>query len=67
MKRKFPLIASQLDLARQKETVEFIKSYMDFIKENGYNAIRLYLEATVRVPCATFFNEETSYSVEEIR
>ncbi len=67
MRKKLALISSQLDLARQKENMEFIKSYIDFIAENGYNGLRLYLEATVRVPCATFFNEETSYSVEEIR
>ncbi|MBE7001954.1 MAG: hypothetical protein E7421_04560 [Ruminococcaceae bacterium] len=67
MKNKLNLITVQLDLARQKENLEFIKSYIDFVAENGFNSLRLYLEATVRVPCASFFNEETSYSEDEIR
>jgi hypothetical protein len=39
------LICLQIDLARQKERVDFVKSYMDFAVQNGYNSVLLYLEA----------------------
>lgn len=67
MKRNYQLISLQIDLARQKESVEYIKNYIDFAKANGYNSLFLYLEATVRVPCVSFFTEDESYSVEEIK
>jgi predicted TIM-barrel fold metal-dependent hydrolase len=34
MKKKLDLIALQIDLARQKESVEYIKQYIDFAKDN---------------------------------
>ena len=57
----------QLDLARQKETLEFIKSYVDFAKEHGYNAVLLYLENAVRTPDTAFFNPDNTYSMEEMK
>lgn len=67
MKKKLDLIALQIDLARQKESVEYIKQYIDFAKDNGYNAVFLYLEATVKVACTPFFNDDESYTPDEIR
>lgn len=57
----------QLDLARQKETVEFVKAYADFAARNGYNALILYLENAVRTEDTAFFDEDETYSAEEIR
>ena len=56
----------QIDLARQKETVAFVKSYADFAAKYGYNALILYLENAVRTPSVPFFREEDTYSAEEI-
>jgi len=67
MKKKLDIVALQIDLARQKETVEYVKEYIDFAKSNGYNTVFLYLEAMVRVECTSFFNEDESYSVDEIK
>ncbi len=56
----------QLDLARQKETVEFVKTYADFAVQNGYNALVLYLENAVRTQDTYFFSSDDTYSAEEI-
>ena len=56
----------QIDLARQKETVSYVKSYADFAAAHGYNALMLYLENAVRTPSTPFFSEEETYSEEEI-
>ena len=44
----------QLGLARQKENVEYIKSYIQFAKQNGYNAVLVYLENVVRTSKTEF-------------
>lgn len=67
MKKKLDLRILQIDLGRQKETVAYLKSYIDFAKENGYNAVLLYLEATVKVACTSFFKDDESYTPDEIR
>lgn len=67
MKNKLDIVALQIDLARQVESVQYIKDYIDFAKENGYNTVFLYLEATVKVDCVPFFNEDESYTPDEIR
>ncbi len=61
------LIALQLDLARQKETLAFIKSYADFAVESGYNTIVLYLENVVRTEKTSFFEESETYTVSEMK
>ncbi len=60
------LICLQIDIARQKESVEYIKSYIDFAKSSGYNTLIVYLENAVRTEDTAFFKEEESYSPEEI-
>jgi len=67
MKKKLDLITLQIDLARQKETVQYVKDYIDFAKENGYNSVLLYLEAAIKVECTPFFNAEETYTPDEIR
>ena len=60
------IYCAQLDLARQKESVEYVKSYANFIKECGYNTLFLYLENAVRTESTWFFNKEDTYSIEEM-
>lgn len=67
MKKKLDLVMLQIDLGRQKETVQYLKDYIDFAKENGYNSVLLYLEAAVKVACTPFFYEEETYTPDEIR
>ena len=58
--------AVQLDLARQMETVSFVKAFTDKVAEAGYNTLVLYLEGRVRT--ASFsLGEQESYSLEEMR
>ena len=60
------LICLQIDLARQKERIDYVKSYMDFAVQNGYNSVLLYLENVVRAPSAEYFDKEDTYSMEEM-
>ena len=64
--KNIEIIAFSIDLARQKEKVEFVKNQMKFCRANGYNTILLYLEASVRTSVTAFFDEEDSYSLQEI-
>ena len=57
----------QIDLARQKESVDFVKSYADFAVECGYNGLLLYLENAVRTKDTYFFDEAETYSEDEIK
>ncbi len=56
----------QIDLARQKETVEYVKSYIDFAAQCGYNAVLFYLENAVRTESTPFFSPDETYSADEI-
>lgn len=59
--------ALQIDLARQKETIEFVKSYIDRAKKYDYTHVFFYLENVVRTEDTEFFNEEETYSLEEMK
>lgn len=59
--------AIQLDLARQKETLETIESFMRFARDWGYNAVFLYLEGIVQTPSFPYRKAKDSYTVEEIQ
>lgn len=63
----FPLRVVQLDLARQMETVDFIREFTDFAADNGFNALGLYLEGRVRTASFPWPSEEESYSPAEVR
>ncbi len=58
--------ALQIDLARQKENLPYIFSYIDFASQNGYNTLLVYLENAVRTKSTSFFNEDDTYSEDEI-
>ena len=60
------LICAQIDLARQKENISFIKSYIDFAFENGYNAMLCYLENAVRTRETQYFDKDDTYSLDEM-
>lgn len=64
--KNLEIIAFSIDLARQKERVEFVKNQMKFCRANGYNTVLLYLEASVRTSVTAFFDEASSYSLDEV-
>lgn len=64
---QFSIRGVQLDLARQMETIKFIKEFIDFIAENGYNTLVLYLEGRIRTEIFPFPTREESYSPEEMK
>ena len=64
---KLDMRVLQIDLARQKEKVEFVKKYADFAKECGYNYLVLYLENAIRTKDTEFFNKEDTYSMTEMK
>ncbi len=61
------LITLQMDLGRQKETVEYIKSFVDFAKENGYNSILYYMESAVRTEDTAFLDPEKTYTLAQMK
>ncbi len=63
----FRLRAVQLDLARQMETIDFIKEFIDFITKAGFNTLVLYLEGRVRTATFSLLPPDESYSVEEMK
>ncbi len=66
VKIEYKIRAVQLDLARQMETLPFIREFIDFIAENHYNTLFLYLEWRIRT---RVFDpgEREGYSAEELR
>ncbi len=60
------IVAVQLDLGRQKEKLEFIKSFVDNAKKWGYNTIILYIECSIRTKVTPFSDEDDTYSMDEI-
>ena len=66
MNINYKIRAVQLDLARQMESMEFLKGFIDFIAENHYNTLFLYLEWRVRTK--TFdIGKKDGYSAEELK
>ena len=57
----------QLDLARQMETVPFVKRYLGFAKASGYNTVQLYLEGRVRTESFACRPAEVCYTPDEMR
>jgi len=56
----------QLDLARQMETVGFIKEFTDFAARNGYNSLTLYLEGRIRTPGFPYPEKAESYTTDQM-
>jgi len=68
MKKKSLKIRSvQLDLARQMETMDFIKGFIDFVADNGYNTLVLYLEGRIKTRSFPFPPNEESYTPEQMK
>ena len=61
------MYALQIDLARQKETIDYVKTYVDKAKKYGYNTIFLYLETCVRTEDTPHFDENETYSLDEMK
>ena len=61
------LITLQMDLGRQKETFAYIKSFVQFAKQNGYNSILYYMESAVRTEDTQFLDPEMTYSLAEMK
>ncbi|MFA6101363.1 MAG: family 20 glycosylhydrolase [Victivallaceae bacterium] len=66
-KFSFKIRAVQLDLARQMETTDFIKSFIDFIAGNGCNTLALYLEGRIRTRTFPLPPEAESYTPEQMK
>ena len=65
MNQNYQIRAVQVDLARQMESIPFLKGFIDFIAENHYNTLFLYLEWRIRTK--TFdIGKNDGYSAEEL-
>ena len=64
---KLEVRAVQLDLARQQESIVFIKQFCDFIADNGFNTLVLYLEGRIRTDSFPYPAENESYSLDEMK
>lgn len=64
--RLWPIRAVQLDLARQMETVPYIKRYTDFVAGVGFNTLVLYLEARVRTTAFPYRPAKLSYTLDDM-
>ncbi|MEI6422899.1 MAG: family 20 glycosylhydrolase, partial [Lentisphaerota bacterium] len=64
---KYQIRAVQLDLARQMESLEFIRRFIDFIAENGYNTLFLYLEWRIRTESFSCPADNECYTPQEMR
>ncbi|HRJ73201.1 MAG TPA: hypothetical protein PLS03_13340, partial [Terrimicrobiaceae bacterium] len=62
----FGIRSIQLDLARQMETVDFIREFTDFAARNGYNSLTLYLEGRIRTPAFPYPADSESYTRADI-
>lgn len=58
--------AIQLDLARQRETIDTILEFISFSAEWGYNTLFLYLEGVVRTTSFPYRPADQSYTPEEM-
>jgi hypothetical protein len=59
--------AVQLDLARQKENLDFTFSFIDFAKQCGYNTLVLYLEGIIKTKSFVRIRGQDTYEPDEIR
>ena len=66
-KCKWEFRAIQLDLARQMETMEYIRSFIDFASRYNYNKLFLYLEARIRTNYFPYPDPVQSYTPEQMQ
>ncbi len=65
--QNYQIRAAQLDLNRQKETMEFIRFYIDFLADNGYNTLLLYAAWRIKMQSHPYPAEAEAYTADEIR
>lgn len=63
----FAVRAVQLDLARQIETVPFVKNYLRRSASAGFNTVVLYLEDRLKTPSYPYSEDAESYSIGEMK
>lgn len=63
----FAVRAVQLDLARQIETVPFVKNYLRRSAKAGFNTVVLYLEDRLKTPSYPYSEDAESYSIGEMK
>lgn len=63
----FDVRAVQIDLARQIETTEMVKSFFDVCADAGMNMVVMYLEDRIKTECYPYSHDKESYSKEEIK
>ena len=64
---QFELRWAQLDVARQMESVEFIKDFISLLADSGYNGLLLYLEDRIKTPSYQLPADNEVYTADEIR
>ena len=67
MHNKFQIRALQIDLNRQYETMDFIRSYIDFAADNGYNTLLLYIGWRIKMKSLPWDVTGGTYTPEDIR
>jgi len=65
MKNLFKL--TQIDIARQKETLPVIFRFFDVAKKSGFDGVLMYIEDRVKTESYPYPSEEESYTPDEIR
>ncbi|MFA6930252.1 MAG: family 20 glycosylhydrolase [Lentisphaeria bacterium] len=63
----FKFRGAQLDLARQMETIPFIKEFIDSLAANHYNYLLLYLEDRIRTNSYPYPTDHECYTPEQMR
>lgn len=54
--------AVQLDLARQPETLVYIRNFIDFAADFGFNTLALYLEGRIKTASFPYMPDNQSYT-----
>jgi hypothetical protein len=61
------IIATQIDLARRKETAAEIRAFLDHAAAFGYNTVVFYLEDRIKTASYPYASDEESYTPDEMR
>lgn len=67
MEDRMKIRAVQLDLARQMENLSFIKEFIDFSSDFGYNCLVLYLEARIKTASFPYPSASQCYTGDQIK
>lgn len=63
--RQWPVRAVQIDLARQRESIDTLDRFMAFAASWGFNTVQLYLEGVVRTKSFPYRDASLSYSEQD--